>query len=164
MDEKGFMLGILQASKRYFTSSELKSKRLKGIGQDGSREWATIIASISQDGSALPPAIIYPAATNNHKDTWYEDLQTIEPIAHFITSSNGWTNDDLGYEWLTTVFDRHTKNKARKGRQWRLLFLDGHSSHLNLRFINFCEKKQDSTYGISSSLNASSSATRRKSI
>ena len=106
------MLGILQASKRYFTSSKLKSKRLKGTGQDGSWEWVIVIALVSQDGSPLPPAIIYLAATNNHKDTWYEDLQTSEPVAHFITSSNGWTNDDVGYEWLTQVFNCHTKKKA----------------------------------------------------
>jgi hypothetical protein len=60
------MIGILQASKRYFTASEAKSKRLKGIGQDGSREWVTIIASICQAGDPLPPAIIYSAATNNY--------------------------------------------------------------------------------------------------
>lgn len=69
MDEKGFMIGILQTSKRYFTSSEVKSKRLKGAGQDGSREWIIIIASVCQAGEPLPPAIIYAAATNNHQDS-----------------------------------------------------------------------------------------------
>jgi hypothetical protein len=139
MDEKGFMLGQLQKTKRYFSISEAESKRLAGAGQDGSREWVTVIASICQDGSALPPAIIYSAATNNHKDTWYEDLETSEPIAHFITSPNGWTTDDIGYQWLTDVFNRHTKQKARMGRDWRLLYLDGHSSHLNMRFLEFCD-------------------------
>jgi hypothetical protein len=142
MDEKGFMLGILQASKRYFTAAELKSGRLRGIGQDGSREWVTIVASVCQDLTFLPPAIIYSAATNNHQDSWYEDLSTCEPIAHFITSPNGWTNNNIGYEWLTEVFDRHTKKKARNGNAYRLLFIDGHSSHLNMRFIDFCDKNK----------------------
>jgi hypothetical protein len=142
IDEKGFMIGILQTSKRYFTSSEFKNKRLKGAGQDGSREWVTIIASVCQAGEPLPPAIIYAAATNNHQDSWYEDLHTDQPIAHFITSPNGWTNDDIGYEWLTKVFDRHTKRKARNGRDYRLLFLDGHSSHINMRFIEFCDSNK----------------------
>ena len=139
MDEKGFMIGTLQASKRYFTASEAKSKRLKGAGQDGSREWVTIIGSICQDGQPLPPAIIYAAATNNHQDSWYEDLSTDQPVGHFITSQNGWTTDDIGYEWLTTIFNRHTREKARNGRDYRLLYLDGHSSHLNMRFIEFCD-------------------------
>jgi hypothetical protein len=142
MDEKGFMIGILQASKRYFNKHEAQSTRMKGAGQDGNREFVTIIASISQDGQALPPGIIYAAATNNHQDSWYEDLGTSEPVAHFITSPNGWTNDDIGYEWLTKVFDRHTKKKASHGRDYRLLFLDGHSSHINMRFIEFCDRNK----------------------
>lgn len=131
MDEKGFMIGILQTS-----------KRLKGAGQDGNREWVTIIASVCQAGEPLPPAIIYAAATNNHQDSWYEDLDTEQPIAHFITSPNGWTCDEIGYEWLTQVFDRHTRRKARNGRDYRLLFLDGHSSHINMRFIEFCDSNK----------------------
>lgn len=142
MDEKGFMIGILQASKRYFTSAEHSSRRLRGVGQDGSREWVTIVASICQDSSTLPPSIIYAAATNNHKDTWYGDLDTCEAIAHFATSSNGWTNDNLGYQWLTQVFNRHTKRKARHSLEYRLLFVDGHSSHLNMRFIEFCDQNK----------------------
>jgi hypothetical protein len=142
MDEKGFMIGMLQSSKRYFNASEYSSSRLKGAGQDGNREWITIIASVCQEGPPLPPAIIYAAATNNHQDSWYQDLETDEPIAHFITSPNGWTNDEIGYEWLTKVFDRHTRQKARNGRDYRLLFLDGHSSHINMRFIEFCDNNK----------------------
>src|ERR1700761_4748720 len=112
MDEKGFMIGVLQASKRYFNGHEAKSSRLKGAGQDGNREFVTVIASVCQDGQPLPPAIIYAAATNNHQDSWYEALETDQPVAHFITSPNGWTNDDIGYEWLTQVFDRPHKKKA----------------------------------------------------
>jgi DDE superfamily endonuclease len=43
-------------------------------------------------------------------------------------------------QWLTTVFDRHTKQKARNGRDPRLLYLDGHGSHINMSFLNWCEK------------------------
>ena len=50
----------------------------------------------------------------------------------------GWTNEDLGMSWLTKIFDRHTKAKA--GYSKRLLLMDGHSSHVNLRFINYCDQ------------------------
>lgn len=142
MDEKGFMIGQLQTSRRYFTSAEYHTKKLRGAGQDGSREWITVIGSICQDFTALPPAIIFAAATNNHQDTWYEDLDTPEAVAHFITSPTGWTNDEIGYEWLTKIFERHTKNKLRKENEYRLLFVDGHSSHLNLRFIEYCDENR----------------------
>jgi hypothetical protein len=35
------------------------------------------------------------------------------------------------------VFDRHTAAKAR--RQWRLLILDGHGSHLTPKFLEYCD-------------------------
>ncbi len=108
----------------------------------GNREWVTVIGSICQDGTALPPAIIYAAATNNHQDSWYGNLDTTKTVAHFITSPNGWTNDDIGVEWLEKVFDRHTRKKASHGRDYRLLFVDGHGSHLNMRFLEFCYKNR----------------------
>ena len=138
MDEKGFMLGILQATVRYFAVTEYKKVRLKGAGQDGSREWVTTIASICQDGTALPPTIIWAAAKNNHHDIWTEKLITKDREIYFTTSPTGWTNDEIGFEWLTTVFDRHTREKASDGLRWRILFVDGHSSHLNMMFIDWC--------------------------
>jgi hypothetical protein len=138
MDEKGFLIGILQSTKRYFTSSDYKSGRLKGAGQDGNREWITIIASICQSGTALPPTVIYAAAQNNIQDIWVEQITTTECEIHFTTSPTGWTIDELGYLWLTGVFDRHTKEKATGGLRWRLLYVDGHSSHLNMRFLDYC--------------------------
>jgi hypothetical protein len=37
------------------------------------------------------------------------------------------------------VFNRETKQKARLGRDWRLLILDGHGSHLSIDFIEYRE-------------------------
>jgi hypothetical protein len=42
-------------------------------------------------------------------------------------------------KWLE-IFDRHTKEKAGNSR--RLLLVDGHSSHVNLRFIDYCDKNR----------------------
>jgi hypothetical protein len=58
----------------------------------------------------------------------------------FISSSpSGWTNNELGLAWLEQVFKRCTKQKARLGRDWRLLILDGHGSHLTFEFLEYCE-------------------------
>ena len=37
--------------------------------------------------------------------------------------------------YLTTVFKKHIKPKAR--RNWRLLFIDGYRSYINIRFLNY---------------------------
>jgi hypothetical protein len=47
------------------------------------------------------------------------------------------TNNELGLAWLEQVFDHPTKAKAR--REWRLLNLDGHGSHLTSDFIDYCD-------------------------
>jgi gluconate kinase len=47
-------------------------------------------------------------------DSWVEELDEAKHKVHFASSPIGWTNDDLGYEWLTTVFDRYTKQKPDK--------------------------------------------------
>ena len=39
--------------------------------------------------------------------------------------------------WLKQVFERFTKPKAR--RDYRLLILDGHGSHVSTDFIDFCD-------------------------
>lgn len=38
------------------------------------------------------------------------------------------------------MFDRCTKEKAR--RQWRLLILDGHRSHVTMDFIDYCDQNK----------------------
>ena len=36
------------------------------------------------------------------------------------------------------MFDGSTKAKARFGRAYRLLFVDGYNSYINIRFLNWC--------------------------
>ena len=56
-------------------------------------------------------------------------------IAH---SETGWSNDRLGYIWLTEVFDPYTKQHT-KGTK-RLLIMDGHSSHCSEPFETYARK------------------------
>ncbi|KAF2834453.1 CENP-B protein [Patellaria atrata CBS 101060] len=50
-------------------------------------------------------------------------------------SDNGWTTDKLGFEWIKH-FDNYTKSYI-KG-VYRLLILDGHSSHATPKFDQYC--------------------------
>lgn len=57
----------------------------------------------------------------------------------FATSTlSRWSHNDVGMAWLQQVFDRYTKQKASSGRQWHLLILDGHASHIKKMFIDYC--------------------------
>ena len=43
----------------------------------------------------------------------------------------------ISLKWLESIFQRHTAHKA--GNRRRLLLVNGHSSHVNMRFINLCD-------------------------
>jgi hypothetical protein len=142
MDEKGFMIGVIGRSKRVFTRSQWERKEVTVALQDGSRKWITTIAAICADGSSLPPGLIYESANCTIQSSWVAD---IKPGIHdvFVASTpSGWTNNDVGLAWLEQVFDRCTKKKARNGRDWRLLILDGHGSHLTEDFLHYCLKRK----------------------
>jgi hypothetical protein len=138
MDEKGFLIGLLAKVRRVFSRIAYEAGRIKHVIQDGNREWITFIATICADGTSLSPGLIYQAVSGNIQDSWLQDYDPTEQSCFFTSSKTGWTNDDLGFSWLTTLFDRETKAKARQGRDWRLLILDGHGSHINMRFIDYC--------------------------
>jgi hypothetical protein len=140
MDEKGFLIGHLQKVRRIFPKALMQQQRLLGTGQDGSREWITLIATICADGSSLPPALIYKAVSGDLQDSWLQDYDPQEHACWFASSPNGWTSDELGLSWLQSLFHKQTLDKAR--RDWRLLILDGHSSHCTLSFLEWCRSNR----------------------
>jgi hypothetical protein len=137
MDEKGFLIGMLVKGLRIFSKQKYKNDGLKQRLQDGNREWITSIACICADGTSLLPGLIYQATGGNIQDSWLQDFDPKLHACFFASSRSGWTNDELGYAWLTNIFDHKIKEKAR--RHWRLLILDGHGSHLTMKFINYCD-------------------------
>ena len=53
-------------------------------------------------------------------------------------STSRWMSDNHAYELLTTLFEPETRRNDGKRR---LLLLDGHGSHLIVKFIAFCLNK-----------------------
>ncbi len=113
------------------TGSERRG-RPKAI-QPGDREWVTAIAAINAAGWSIPPFLIF--AGKYHLSAWYEeDIPRDWAIA---VSKNGWTNNEIGVEWLKH-FIKHTEGKVVRVR--RLLILDGHESHQSLEFQELCKE------------------------
>ena len=114
----------------------LENGRITYASQDGSREFISLLACINATGAALPPSLIYKGESTL-QDTWLEDWLP-KDTAHFAVSSNGWSCNALGLHWLEAIFHHYTSKRAGRGR--RLLIVDGHSSHVNLKFIDLCDK------------------------
>ena len=113
----------------------LKQGQIKGTLQTGNRTWITLIATICGDGTFLPPALIYQGQ-GNIQSSWVQDFDSGKHNCYFASTPSGFTNKDLAFEWLVKVFDKNTQNKAGPRRKWRLLWLDGHNSHPNLKFLH----------------------------
>jgi hypothetical protein len=139
MDEKGFFVGITTRSKRVFSKAIWQAKLRTAAIQDGNREWITLLACICADGEALPPALIYEGKAGL-QSSWVEDVEARIHEVFIANSASGWTNNDIGLAWLEQLFERYTAPKAR--RQWRLLIVDGHGSHLTREFIDYCDAKK----------------------
>ena len=74
--------------------------------QSGNCEWVTVIETISTCGETIPLLIILQAVM--HQAAWYKNrLSNDWSIA---VSENGWTNNEIGFEWLVNVFNCYTKD------------------------------------------------------
>jgi hypothetical protein len=136
-DEKGFLMGFGRTLKRIMTIQALEQGRITKSKQDGSREFISILATISAIGRWIPPLLIYKGESGDLISSWVDEVMT-ESQAHFTVSQNGWSNNAIGLMWLQQVFERYTKPKRET--QKRLLIVDGHSSHVNMAFINWADE------------------------
>jgi hypothetical protein len=119
------------------TKEAYVSGRVPQAAQDGSREFLSLLACVSASGRRLPAALIYQGEGYELMNTWVKDV-IVTDEAFFAASSNGWSNDAFGLAWLVQIFQRHTRGLA--GNRRRLLILDGHSSHINMAFLNKCDE------------------------
>jgi DDE superfamily endonuclease. len=119
--------------------------------QDGNREWIMVLACVCADGTSLSPGLIYKAAPKGLQDMWLQAFDPDQDKYFFTSSPSGWINDEVGYRWLIEIFDRETKAKA--GRSWRLLILDGHNSHTTKQFIDYCDRNRNTPITLSTSFN-----------
>ncbi|KAF2228330.1 DDE-domain-containing protein [Viridothelium virens] len=106
--------------KRVFSKKAYKCGLLKGAGVNGARTWVTVLASVSI----------------------LQDFDAEKHDCAFASSPLGWTNNEIGFRWLTEVFNKRTKITAQKGRDIRLLIIDGHSSHVDKAFLEYCDAHQ----------------------
>ncbi|KLO06069.1 DDE-domain-containing protein, partial [Schizopora paradoxa] len=117
MDESGFPPSN-QGTQKVVGRAGNKIQHKQG---GANRENVTALVTICADGSTLRPMVIFKG----------EYL-----MKRFTVSKNGWTDSELALEWLKTVFEPQTREKA--AGKLRVIILDGHASHYSLEFLQFC--------------------------
>src|SRR5579871_161052 len=99
----------------------------------GRQEWTMIIECICVDGIALSSFIILKGKTV--ASSWIPK-SILSKKWKMAASESGWTNNEMGYIWLSEVFEPETQEKANDRK--RLLICDGHESHVSAKFVSFC--------------------------
>ncbi|RAL60151.1 hypothetical protein DID88_000776 [Monilinia fructigena] len=131
MDETGFGVGTTQSTRIIVDSTQKSNWKVTA----GKQEWITAFECVNAAGKALSPMVIFKAQNTNSAWIPKDTPQSWQ----FSTSTNGWTSNSHGLEWLKRVFEPESKKVS--GDRPRLLIMDGHSSHITGSFIAFCIEK-----------------------
>lgn len=99
-------------------------------------EMATVIEGICGDGTALDPMIIYKAEKFVYE--WFEDIENVPEGFLFGRLPNGWTDERIAMHYLERNFGENSLSTSKVGEEFRLLIFDGHNSHVNMHFLNYC--------------------------
>jgi len=131
VDEKGFVMGISPHIKVVTRRGKINPR----IQQDGTRKFITALEAVSADGFVFPPYLIGKGSV--HIFDWYKNVVEEDHNSRWAVSAKSWTDSKIGYDWLTNVYD--PISKACCPGESHLLILDGYVSHINYKFLTFCE-------------------------
>ncbi len=98
-------------------------KRPKKLGPSNEKKMTTILTCCDAAGNYLPHQIIYKG-----KYLMQDWCKGGAKNVYYNTSESGWMEAEQFIEWFKTVFLSH----ANKLEGTKLLFLDGHASHISL--------------------------------
>ena len=123
-DEIGFRIGCLRG-RTVIVPADVKAICL---ADPDNRDSITSLECISADGLTIPSFLIMKGEVLLEKHF----NNSIHDNTILASTTTGFTNDKLTYRWLEH-FEGLTK-PALRGSRWRLLVMDGHSSHLSEHF------------------------------
>jgi hypothetical protein len=131
MDEHGMALGICSNGK-VLTAAYKKRAHVRAP-QNG--EWVSVIECASATGEDVRPTVIFKG--NTPQTTWF----TLQggPKWLYTCSPKAWVTTDIALTWLTTVFIPDTD---RGDGKWRLLLLDGQTTHKTPQFLRTAYKNK----------------------
>lgn len=110
---------------------------------EGSHEFCSVLETVNASGQVISPFIVWQGKT--HRESYYKlggldlyhycDTQ-FKPT--FAVSESGYMDNELGFEYMKTHFEPHTRRYASNQEpEPRCLILDGHASHLEWRMVRY---------------------------
>ena len=135
-NEKKFLIDQIFKIQRIMSAETFRSDFIIHVNQNESWEFINLLTCISAKNDCLLLALTYK--DEHLQNLWLKNLHE-EKENFFISSSKKWSNDMLNYSWLMKMFNRCTKNLITLHQRKRLLIVDDHSSHVNMKFLDKCD-------------------------
>jgi hypothetical protein len=145
MDETGFMTGVITTSSKVIVEAVVKEPGARAqaakatITQPGNREWVTT-------GCVVDPFIIIKGQliTRSFASNMRQALPVADfPYAAVTYSENGWSDASIAVLWLRGFIEQTAPPCDANGvMPYRLLIVNGHSSHASLEFIELAENNR----------------------
>jgi hypothetical protein len=131
LDEKGVIIGMANKLKCIISKYDNPYSTYSG-----NREWVTSTECVSLSGRCLGSWTIFKGKVV--AKSWGQTMKRLgEQGWHISTSPNGWTDNELGLEYLKTHFEPQTQ-ETHSELGYRILIIDGHASHVTIEVIKFC--------------------------
>lgn len=99
---------------------------------------ATVVETCCGDGTADDVASMIIYKSENLMSEWFKNIKNIPNNFLFGRSPNGWTDQTIAMQWLETNFGPTSRTALKAGNEYRALIFDGHNSHVNPRFLDYC--------------------------
>lgn len=131
-DETWFRAGI--GKDEWIITNDGTSTRLN-LEDPNNWDYITSVECVGGGGDVIPNMLILSEKQHLKKQFEEKDL---ENSMSFAVSDSGYSNDEIGVQWLEH-FDECTRKKS-KG-EWRMLIMDGASIHTNEEFVRVCYSK-----------------------
>ena len=106
----------------------------RGQAKPPTAQHLTVVACIGTEDAPVPPLIIFKGDSPNIQESWTAAHNPYGPSMVACVTKSGWINSFIALKWLQH-FDKATKGRADEGRLPRLLYLDGHSTHVAIEFL-----------------------------
>ena len=135
LDESGFPLAGTGAGARLKVLSEVGVKSVIKITPE-TKDQITVLATICADGSFMKPLILFPGLTYRNVN-----LRSVDPEKfHVGLSESGWMTSESFFSYIVNCLFKELTDRQIQFPV--IIFLDGHSSHINLALAQFCKEKK----------------------
>ena len=132
IDESGFPLQGTAGKCKVITMRG--SKNVHKLTSDNKQQ-ISVLACVSAAGTFSKPFVLFPG-----KRLPKFNLESVDENQYDLGySPNGWMSSDAFFGWMSNLFYPSIKNRVQFPI---ILFMDGHTSHINIAVSDFCKEHQ----------------------